>query len=167
MGRLFDGAAAILGIRKTAGYEGQGAVLLEAAAYDNEESLLPYDMKEENGLCLFDWRETVRALAGAVKNGTETGLSAAQFMNTLIDMAVHQCKAVREQTDLKRVVLSGGCFQNLYLLRRLPEKLEKAGFEVYRHRQTACNDEGLALGQAAIAEAGWRKYVPGSALKTD
>ena len=88
-------------------------------------------------------------------------------MNTLIDMAVHQCKAVREQTDLKRVVLSGGCFQNLYLLRRLPEKLEKAGFEVYRHRQTACNDEGLALGQAAIAEAGWRKYVPGSALKTD
>ena len=167
MGRLFDGAAAILGIRKTAGYEGQGAVLLEAAAYDNEEGQLPYDMKEENGLCLFDWRETVRALAGAVKNGTETGLSAAQFMNTLIDMAVHQCKAVREQTDLKRVVLSGGCFQNLYLLRRLPEKLEKAGFEVYRHRQTACNDEGLALGQAAIAEAGWRKYVPGSALKTD
>ena len=112
MGRLFDGAAAILGIRKTAGYEGQGAVLLEAAACEDEEGLLPYDMKEENGLLVFDWRKTVRALAGAVEDGTETGLSAARFMNTLIDMAVCQCKAVREQTHLQRVVLSGGCFQN-------------------------------------------------------
>ena len=88
-------------------------------------------------------------------------------MNTLISMAVRQCEAVAEKTHLRRVVLSGGCFQNLYLLRRLPKKLEEAGFEVYRHRQTACNDEGLALGQAAIAEAGWRKYVPGGAIKTD
>jgi hydrogenase maturation protein HypF len=167
MGRLFDGVSAILGIRKVAGYEGQGAVLLEAAADENEEGLLPYELKEENGLVLFDWRETVCALAEAMKDGAKTGNLAARFMNTLIDMAVHQCKATEEKTQLRRVVLSGGCFQNLYLLRRLPKKLEEAGFEVYRHRQTACNDEGLALGQAAIAEAGWRKYVLGSAVKTD
>ena len=102
-----------------------------------------------------------------MEGGVETGVLAARFMNTLIDMATRQCEAAAEQTGLKRVVLSGGCFQNLYLLKRLPKRLEEAGFEVYRHRQTACNDEGLALGQAAIAEAGWRKYVPGSALKTD
>ena len=167
MGRLFDGVSAMLGIRRIAGYEGQGAVLLEAAASEEETGLLPYDLTEENGLLLFDWREMVRALAEAAENGVEMDVSAARFMNTLIDMAVRQCKAAREKTGLKQVVLSGGCFQNLYLLRRLPKRLEEAGFKVYRHRQTACNDEGLALGQAAIAEAGWRKYVSGSALKTD
>ena len=167
MGRLFDGAAAILGIKKVAGYEGQGAVLLEAAADENETGLLPFELKNENGLLLFDWRETVRSLFKAAEDGTDTGIPAARFMNTLMEMAVRQCEAVREQTKLQRVVLSGGCFQNLYILRRLPKKLEKAGFEVYRHRQMACNDEGLALGQAAIAEAGWRNYVSGSAVKTD
>jgi len=140
---------------------------LEAAADDEEENLLPYELKEENGLVIFDWRETVRAMAEAVKDGAETGILAARFMNTLTDMAVQQCKIAEEKTKLRRVVLSGGCFQNLYLLRRLPKKLEEAGFKVYRHRQTACNDEGLALGQAAIAEARWRNYVPGSAVKTD
>ena len=153
MGRLFDGVSAILGIRKTAGYEGQGAILLEAAAENDETGLLPCSLTEENGLLLFDWRETVRALDEEVKKGTAVGKLTARFMNTLMDMAVRQCIFTREKTGLSRVVLSGGSFQNMYMMSRLPGKLEQAGFEVYCHRQTACNDEGIALGQAAVAEA--------------
>ena len=72
-------------------------------------------------------------------------------MNTLIQMAVKQCEAARKETGLSRVVLSGGTFQNRYLLERLPERLRELGFSVYHHRRVSCNDEGLSLGQAAIA----------------
>ena len=153
MGRLFDGVSAILGIKRNAGYEGQGAILLEAAADESEHGLLPCSMLRENGLLLFDWRETIRALEEELKTGVPAGTLAARFMNTLIDMALQQCRDAREATGLNRTVLSGGSFQNLYIMKRLPGKLEEAGFTVYHHRQTACNDEGIALGQAAVAEA--------------
>ena len=48
-------------------------------------------------------------------------------------------------------MLSGGSFQNRYLMRRLPAALEKEGFAVYRHRRVSPNDEGLSLGQILIA----------------
>ena len=100
---------------------------------------------------LFDWRKMVEALVEEQKKKTPIGCLAARFMNTLIQMAVMQCEATREETGLSRVVLSGGTFQNRYLLERLPEHLREVGFNVYHHRRVSCNDEGLSLGQAVIA----------------
>ena len=89
---------------------------------------------------------------------------AARFMNTLIEMAVLQCKAAREATGLSRVVLSGGSFQNRYMMQRLPQRLQDQKFDVYRHKRVSCNDEGLILGQAAVAlyQLGKGNYVSGS-----
>ena len=151
MGRLFDGIAAILNIKNLASYEGQGAVLLEAAAEEKETGLLPFELVKEKDLLLFDWRKMVEALVEEQKKKTPIGCLAARFMNTLIQMAVMQCEAAREKTGLSRVVLSGGTFQNRYLLERLPEHLREVGFSVYHHRRVSCNDEGLSLGQAVIA----------------
>ena len=164
MGRLFDGAAAILDIKHIASYEGQGAVLLEAAADEMETGLLPFELVSEKNILLFDWRKTVAALAEYKGHGIPTGQLAARFINTLIRMAVMQCEAAREATGLSRVVLSGGCFQNRYLLQRLPEQLRKCGFTVYHHKRVSCNDEGLSLGQAVIAlhQLGKGKNVFGS-----
>ena len=151
MGRLFDGVAAILDIKPIASYEGQGAVLLEAAADEGETGRLPFELVSEKDILLFDWRKTIAALAEYKKKRIPTGQLAAQFMNTLIEMAVMQCEAAREATGFRRVVLSGGCFQNRYLLQRLPEHLRKCGLTVYHHKRVSCNDEGLSLGQAVIA----------------
>ena len=151
MGRLFDGIAAILNIKNLASYEGQGAVLLEAAAEEGETGLLPFEIVKEKDLLLFDWRKMIDALVEEQKNKTPIGCLAARFMNTLIEMAVLQCEAAREETGLSRVVLSGGTFQNRYLLERLPGRLREVGFSVYHHRRVSCNDEGLSLGQAMIA----------------
>ena len=74
-------------------------------------------------------------------------------MNTLVEMAVQMCKAAREQSGIKTVALSGGSFQNMYLMARLPRRLENEGFRVLRHRRVSTNDEGLSLGQLMIAEA--------------
>ena len=150
MGRLFDGVSALLGVKERCSYEGQGAVLLEAAAMA-DEGRFPVSFSEEGELARFDWREMICEIVRQQKAGTERGALAARFMNTLVDMAVRQCLRAREISGLERVVLSGGSFQNRYLMRRLPAALEKEGFAVYRHRRVSPNDEGLSLGQILIA----------------
>jgi hydrogenase maturation protein HypF len=108
---------------------------------------------EENGLWRFDWREMIRRIAREQQSGADRGEIAARFMNTLVEMAVKECLLAREESGLGRVVLSGGSFQNMYIMRRLPAALEKEGFTVCRHRRVSPNDEGLSLGQLMIARA--------------
>ena len=149
MGRLFDGAAAILGIKTRCSYEGQGAILLEAAA-KADEGVYPYSLSGEP--LRFDWRDMVRGMCADMEKGIDTGVIAARFMNTLVKMAVETCVRVREKTGLNDVCLSGGTFQNMYIMKRLPKALEDKGFRVWHHSRVSCNDEGLSLGQTAIAQ---------------
>ena len=152
MGRLFDGVSAMIGVKTRCSYEGQGAILLEAAA-TADDGLYPIAWEEENGLLRFDWRESIRAVRSDLDRGTDRGVIAARFMNALVDMGVRQCVRAREQSGLERVVLSGGSFQNMFLMHRLPEALRRAGFTVYHHRRVSTNDEGISLGQLLVARA--------------
>ena len=149
MGRLFDGAAAILGIKKRCSYEGQGAVLLEAAATEDSGE---YPVLLEGEPLRFDWRPMIRAMAADREKGLEVGRIAARFMNTLLSVAVAQCTAAREKSKINDVVLSGGSFQNMYIMKRLPARLEELGFQVWHHHRVSANDEGISLGQLMIAQ---------------
>lgn len=151
MGRLFDGVAAILGIKERCGYEGQGAVLLESAAERGEEGL--YSLAFEEDPLLFDWRPMIREITRDKERGISRGLIAARFMNSLVMMALEQAIRAGRDTGIKDVVLSGGSFQNMYIMSRLPGLLEKAGFRVFWHRRVSANDEGLALGQLMVAQS--------------
>ena len=95
----------------------------------------------------------IRAMAEEQRRGTSPDVLSARFHNTLIRLAVQQCAYARERSGLDRVVLSGGSFQNMLLMHRLPEALRREGFAVYRHRRVSPNDEGLSLGQLMIARA--------------
>ena len=149
MGRLFDGVAAILGIKRRCSYEGQGAVLLEAAASADDGV---YNYTLDGAPLRFDWRDMIRGIVTDMNRGDDVGAIAARFMNTLIDMATRQCGAARSETGLDSVVLSGGTFQNMYLMRRLPERLRETGFAVYHHSRVSTNDEGISLGQLMVAQ---------------
>ena len=155
MGRLFDGVASILGIKEVCNYEGQAAILLEAMAGESGESfpLCFIPDEKERGLLRFDWRPMIRALAAQRQAGTAAPTLAAKFMNTLIEMAAEQAAEAAEKTGIRQVVLSGGSFQNQYVMRRLPSRLQARGLEVYHHRRVSCNDEGLSLGQLMIGNA--------------
>lgn len=142
MGRLFDGVASICDIKHIATYEGQGAVLLEAVA-ENNPSNEYYDIEfEGNDFDFYPMMEKI----GKEKN-------PAKFLNTLIEMATRQCMMARKETGISRVVLSGGTFQNMYIMKRLPKRLEKEGFEVFHHRRVSCNDEGISLGQLCVLQS--------------
>ena len=159
MGRLFDGAAAILGLCGTAAYEGQGAILLEAAADEEASSTYPAVLAEEAGLLLFDHRPMIRAMSRDLLDRRPLPQIAAAFLNTLMEMALQICCRIRSRTGLDRIVLSGGTFQNMFLMHRLPALLEENGFTVYHHSRVSVNDESISLGQAMIAGRGGERYV--------
>ena len=75
---------------------------------------------------------------------------------TVAAIVIETCRAARRDTGLSTVALSGGVFQNRLLFRKTVAQLESAGFEVYTHHQVPCNDGGISLGQAAIAN-----FAPG------
>jgi len=151
MGRLFDGAAAIMGIRRRVSYEGQGAVLLESAAADAGNPY-PVEFYENGGVRLFDHRELIRALARDVRAGRSVRAVAADFMQTLCAAALAAVSYAAGVTGCRDVCLSGGVFQNMFLLRGLTRALRAEGFGVFIHSRVSCTDEGVSFGQAAVAK---------------
>ena len=164
MGRLFDGVFSLLTGRESVTYEGQGAILLETMAAEDRETVWTPVMEETGGRLDWDWRPMVRTILRELDSGASPAELAAGFMNTAAEAACLQCRYVRERTGLDRVVLSGGVFQNMYLLPRMTKLLEAAGFQVFHHSRVSANDEGIALGQTMVAAKGGGRRVPGNSI---
>ena len=150
LGRLFDGAAALAGLRSRVNYEGQAAMEFEMAARDGADSCYDYGL-DGTGPWRIPPAPIVRALAADVRKGAPAALISAKFHNTLVRLFSDLCERVRAVYGLNRVVLSGGVFQNARLLTGLSRALADGGFEVFCHRLMPTNDGGIALGQAVIA----------------
>lgn len=154
MGRLFDGVYALLSGRRAVTYDGQGAVLLEAMASEEETGTWPLAFYPADGLTVLDTRLLVSALLADQAVGIAPDILAARFLNSLTELALAHCEAARRETGLTQVVLSGGVFQNGYLLPRIVDRLAGAGFIPYYHSRVSPNDQGIALGQTLIASKG-------------
>ncbi len=158
-GRLFDAAAALIGLRQRVAFEGQAAMELEFAldgvdtdaAY--EFAFLPLAMRERgvggegNAPLILDWEPAIRVVLDDVRRGVPVGKIAAAFHNTLVEMIVAVARRVGEPV----VALTGGCFQNRYLTERTVRRLQAEGFRPIWHRRVPPNDGGIALGQAVAA----------------
>jgi hydrogenase maturation protein HypF len=156
MGRLFDGVAALLGVRERCRYEAQAAIELEQLARPGAPGRpLEWELRgPEQWPWQIELAPMVRELVAQMRRRETTAAELSQrFHCTVIDMVRGTCEALRERTGIGRVVLSGGVFQNELLLRGCHGALGGAGFEVYSHRLVPPNDGGVALGQAAVA--GW------------
>jgi hydrogenase maturation protein HypF len=149
-GRLFDAAAALVGLRKTAHYEGQAACELEAVATTTNRSY-PYRLDTGDELWEIDTRPLFQALISHVKAGKSSGEMAGRFHLSLAKAIIETCGRISSETGLRSVALSGGVFQNQRLTLMVTEALEKMGFSCYVHRRVPCNDGGLSLGQAVAA----------------
>ncbi|HWR42487.1 carbamoyltransferase HypF [Sporomusa sp.] len=150
-GRLFDTAAALLGIRQSINYEGQAAVELELAAQGVAGRVRPYTISEAGGTWVLECKPMFAGLCQSLMKGMTIPQLAADFHTTLAEAASTLVLKISKATGLKQVALSGGVFQNITLLTQVIGMLTQYGLKVYLHRQTPPNDGGLALGQAIIA----------------
>jgi hydrogenase maturation protein HypF len=144
MGRLFDAVAALLGLRQTVTYEGQAAIELEALASQSTGDSV-YDVSF--GAAEFDVAPMWPAMIAALRRGVGRDEIAAKFHRTVAKVILHY--SIRSGSE--RIALTGGVFQNVYLLRLAVDLLVKNGFTVLTSRLLPPNDGGIALGQAVIA----------------
>lgn len=152
MGRLFDGVAAIAGLRGRVTYEGQAAMELEMAAADDADSAYEFAWQDGEPLRILP-APIIRGIVADLRGGIPVPAISARFHNSLVRMLSDLCTLLRARRGLNRVVLSGGVFQNARLLGGIIPALEGRGFEVFSHRRVPTNDGGIALGQAVIAAA--------------
>lgn len=152
LGRLFDAIAAICGIRNTVHFEGQAAVELEMAAGEKTDKIYDYEWTSGDVYRVLPG-PVIRGVVKDMENGVHISEISSKFHQTLVRLFSDLCETIRKETKLKRIVLSGGVFQNSLLLTGISEALEKKDFKVFTHRLVPANDGGISLGQAVIANA--------------
>jgi len=149
MGRLFDAVAALAGVRQVVSYEAQAAIELEALTSGREPAF--YEFQIANGV--IDPMPVLAAVIEDLRRGVELPVMATRFHAGVARMTLEVCLELRRSHGLNNVALSGGVWQNTFLLALTVGLLQQEKFHVLLHRQTPANDGGLALGQAAVAIA--------------
>ena len=149
-GRLFDAVASILGLRHEVNFEGQAAIELEMAACEGIDDRYLFDIGNSEPWQV-DTRPVIRGIVDDLRRGSRSGVISAKFHNTIAEVIAEVCTRVRQAVNLNQVCLSGGTFQNVYLLTRALTALRTCGFEVFAHSKVPTNDGGVSLGQAAVA----------------
>jgi len=155
MGRLFDAISALIGIRTKIDYEGQAAVELEMVAYKgnygNNKEIYPYHIVKDKEIRVVKLDGLLSAIVEDLGQNIPQERISIRFHNTIAQIANEMCQLIASDTGIKQVALSGGVFQNRLLLRKTVNLLKNSGFQVFTHRQVPCNDGGISLGQAVIA----------------
>ena len=105
-----------------------------------------------------DWEPAITAILNDIKRGEAIGVVAAKFHNGLVQSIVEVVTRIGEP----KVVLTGGCFQNKYLLEQTVRHLQANGVQVYWHHKVPPNDGGIALGQIMAAMRTSRTTSPHS-----
>ncbi len=149
MGRLFDAVSGLLTLRRSVNYEGQAAIELEGIA-DTAASDV-YEFRLEGDQIFAE--PIVRRCVEDLLDEVPVGQISARFHLSVAHLILNVAEKVREEKHLNRVVLSGGVFQNMWLLERVTQLLRENDFEVFTHSRVPANDGGISLGQAAVANA--------------
>lgn len=151
-GRLFDGIAAIIGIRNEVTYEAQAAIEMEMCIDASEKS--HYENASAHGRKSgeLDVSPLIRAVVRDLQKGVKPGSIVARFHRALAELFLASAVCARDKHQINNAALSGGVFQNRYFFDFLKQRLQDEQFRVITHRLVPANDGGIALGQVAIAD---------------
>lgn len=156
VGRLFDAVSALIGVRGKIEYEAQAAVELEMIAYDEARNSrgqsYPFTIIEQDELRIIRLAELFTAILSDLGKEVSQAEISAKFHHTMAQVVGQMCQQISRQSGITQVSLSGGVFQNRLLLREVTAALEGAGLSVLIHSRVPCNDGGISLGQAVIAD---------------
>jgi hydrogenase maturation protein HypF len=156
MGRFFDCVSALIGICTHISYDAQAAIQLENLIEDKEISELagmyyPYNFNEENHKLIIMYDKILKAIIHDINEAVPISIISLKFHNTVIQFTYEAVKIISDKYGIKEVTLSGGVFQNSYLLECLYKKLINEGFTVYINELVPTNDSGISVGQAGVA----------------
>jgi hydrogenase maturation protein HypF len=145
-GRLFDAVASMLNLCQVASFPAEGPMRLESMVQQNCTELYAFSMDQT-----ISFDATIRGIVDDLSKGIDKPVIATKFHNTIISVIFETAEIIRRKEEINKIVLSGGVFQNKYLLEGTMTLLRKNNFEVFTHASIPTNDGGIALGQLAVA----------------
>ncbi|MBU8910525.1 MAG: carbamoyltransferase HypF [Desulfobacterales bacterium] len=158
-GRLFDAVSSLLCIRHKITHESQAAMELEAVAGGElTEDVYGFDIvkkvnNDRDTLFEIDMIPCIRQITDDLKENTSLSRISSKFHNTIVQAFARAAARVSKDTDIRKIVLSGGVFNNDYILSSMIRTLEENNFKVYTHTKVPTGDGGISLGQAVVAAA--------------
>ncbi|MCX6558727.1 MAG: carbamoyltransferase HypF, partial [Candidatus Aminicenantes bacterium] len=155
-GRLFDGAAALLGLGDYNSFEGELPMRLQAEAEKArpQNKSYPFAIEDRAGMKILNMLPTLTAMLEDRRGRAER---AYRFHLTLAHGLAAMANALTASAATDKIALSGGVFQNLLLLKTCRTSMKKNGFQVLHHALVPANDGGVSLGQAALAAMKYSK----------
>ncbi|MGQ9465548.1 MAG: carbamoyltransferase HypF [bacterium] len=167
MGRLFDCVSAMLGITREITYEAEAAINLEYIAKKGIRSSYHYQIAEINSVPLKKQgesndsispmiiliRDLLEGIIKDLQNGVSKNIISAKFHNTVCQFSLDIAQKLRNMYGMDKVVLSGGVFQNRYLLNLMIDKLQHNNFQVYIHKNLPTNDGCISYGQVVAGNS--------------
>ncbi len=147
MGRLFDAVSSLVGVCDVATFEAEGAIGLEEIVVRGIGEVYKYDVTNDE----IDVAEMIKEINGDVVRGIDSGIISAKFHNTIGEIIFDVVERIHNATGLKKALISGGCFQNKYLVNYVEEKFAGAKIKLYKHNKYSPTDLGISVGQAVVA----------------
>jgi len=164
VGRLFDAASAIVGICTEPHYEGEGAILLEAAiGGETGDEAYPINLiknaataqstAQDTSVVLFDAAPAFAALLDDVAANIPASTVVLRFHNGILAAIVDICRMIQLAYGITTIALSGGVFMNRYLTEKCLRTLAEEGFTVAINKDLPPNDGCISYGQACVTIA--------------
>jgi hydrogenase maturation protein HypF len=148
-GRLFDAVAALTGVCDRNTFEGEAAIALESLVLDDVVEDYPVDISFRDPMRI-DFSMVILSILKDIEAGEERRVISSKFHNTVASAIAAVVLKLSAVTGIRKVVLSGGVFQNTCLAERVMKGLLPEGMNVYTNELVPCNDGGISLGQAYI-----------------
>jgi hydrogenase maturation protein HypF len=169
MGRLFDAASVLSGCCVKPKYEGEAAILFEAALHELalrdpaavknagayqfsiiKNTATEASTAEDTSVLLIDHAPVFEALLDDLAADVTAGIISARFHNAVVALLAQLAEIVRAIYDIRTVVLAGGVFMNRYLVEHALAAFQDAGFTVALNRELPPNDASISFGQAVL-----------------
>jgi hydrogenase maturation protein HypF len=150
VGRLFDAVSALIGVCDKNTFEGEAAMCLESLTRDGLDDQYVVELKQENRYTIVDVSATINGIVRDMSRKIPQKEISTKFHNTVASIIRTLVLRVSESQGITDVALSGGTFQNRYLLIRTIHMLSHEGMKVYTNEKVPCNDACISLGQAYL-----------------
>lgn len=144
-GRLFDAVSSLIGLCPVSLFDSEAPMRLESAIHTETDKYYPFKLDKN-----IIFAETFRSILDDMPD-SDISLISSKFHNTVAQVILEVSQKIRKDASINKVVLSGGVFQNKYLLEKSIQKLTENRFKVFTNHQVPANDGGISLGQMVIA----------------
>ncbi len=144
-GRLFDAVSALIGLCPVSLFDSEAPMRLESAINTETDLYYPFTLAKS-----VIFAETFKSILDDMAH-SDISLISSKFHNTVVQVILEVSEKIRKDVSIDKVVLSGGVFQNKYLLEKTIHKLTQKRFKVFTNHQVPANDGGISLGQLVVA----------------